>query len=251
MKIVQVEDRAELGRKAADKVIRQLRERPNSVITFPTGNTPLPMFRELAAAGKSHPGLFEQARFVTLDEYAGIGRDDRRRLLSWLNREFLVPAAIREQQVIAFDPEAEVEAECRRIEESVATLGGLDMAVLGLGPNGHLGFNEPGSSFDSRTRKVALAPESIASNSIYWGSEADVPTHGLTLGLANLREAHAVVVLVSGKAKADIVLRLLKEPISESIPASILRNCPQAIIIADRESLSLARQQFASFPAAD
>ena len=103
MKIVEVEDRADLGRKAAEIVIRQLLERPNSVITFPTGNTPLPLFRELVAASKTHPHLFEQARFVTLDEYAGIARNDRRRLLSWLSREFLVPAAIREQQVIAFD----------------------------------------------------------------------------------------------------------------------------------------------------
>jgi glucosamine-6-phosphate deaminase len=251
VKIVQVEDRADLGRKAAHMVVRQLRERPNSVITFPTGNTPLPMFRELAAAGKSDPGLFEQARFVTLDEYAGIARDDRRRLLSWLSREFLVPAAIREEQVAAFDPVAEAGAECRRIEGSLATLGGLDLAVLGLGPNGHLGFNEPGSSFDSRTRKVALAPESIASNAIYWGSEADVPRHGLTLGLANLREARTIVVLVSGKAKADIVLRLLKEPISQSIPASILRNCPQATLIADRDSLSRAQQQLPSIAATD
>lgn len=251
MKIVEVEDRADLGRKAAEIVIRQLLERPNSVITLPTGNTPLPLFRELVAASKTHPHLFEQARFVTLDEYAGIARDDRRRLLSWLSREFLVPAAIREQQVIAFDPMVEGEAECRHIEDSLKTLGGLDLVVLGLGPNGHLGFNEPGSSFDSRTRKVALAPESIASNSTYWGSEADVPTHGLTLGLANLREARTIVVLVSGKAKADIVLRLLSEPISESIPASILRICPQATIIADRESLAQARQQLSSIPATD
>jgi glucosamine-6-phosphate deaminase len=140
--------------------------------------------------------------------------------------------------VIAFDPLADHKSECQRIEETVTALGGLDMAVLGLGPNGHLGFNEPGSSFDSRTRKVALAPESIVSNSSYWGSMADVPAHGLTLGLGTLREARTILVLVSGRAKADIIARLLREPISESLPASILRLCPHSTLIADRAALS-------------
>jgi glucosamine-6-phosphate deaminase len=248
VKIVEVEDRTALGGKAAEFIIRQLQERPGSVMTFPTGNTPLPLFRELVAASRSYPGLFERARFVTLDEYAGIARDDRRRLLSWLSREFLIPAAIRDSQIIAFDPLADAEAECKRIEDSVEALGGLDLAVLGLGPNGHLGFNEPGSSFDSRTRKVALAAESIASNSTYWGSKADVPTHGLTLGLGTLSEARAIIVLVSGEAKADILLRLFSEPIGESIPASVLRLCPQATIIADRQSLSGVRKEFPSVP---
>ena len=240
MKIVEVENGNDIGQKAAEVVIRQLRDKPSSVVTFPTGNTPLPLFRELAAASKSHPRLFEHAHFVTLDEYADIARKDRRRLFSWLSREFFAPAAIRKEQVIAFDPSADDEVECRRIEERMEALGGLDLAVLGLGPNGHLGFNEPGSCFDSRARKVALAPESIVSNSTYWGSEADVPTHGLTLGLGTLREARAILVLVSGRAKAHIVSRLLKEPISEGIPASVLRLCPQSTLMADRESLSVA-----------
>jgi glucosamine-6-phosphate deaminase len=240
VKIVAVRDRDELGQQAAEFVVRQILEKPNSVVTLPAGNTPLPLFRELVAAAKSNPKLFERAHFVSLDEYADIAPNDRRRLLSWLDREFFQPAGIRKQQVIAFDPSAGGEAECRRIEERLEALGGLDLAVLGLGPNGHLGFNEPGSPFDSRARKVALAPQSIVSNSTYWGSAADVPAHGLTLGLGTLREARRVVILVSGPAKARIVFRLLKEPISESLPASMLRLCPNCILIADRDSLSEA-----------
>ena len=238
MKIVEVEDRDELGRQAAELVTRQMSEKPNSVVTLPAGNTPLPLFRELVAAARLNPKLFQYANFVTLDEYADIAPDDRRRLLSWLSREFFQPAGIRQQQVIAFDPSADDEVECRRIEERLEALGGLDLAVLGLGPNGHLGFNEPGSSFDSRARKVALAPESIVSNSTYWGSAADVPAHGLTLGLGTLREARRILILVSGLGKTGIVSRLLKEPISESLPASVLRLCPHGILMADRVSLS-------------
>src|SRR5688572_20111297 len=106
VKIIEVLDANDLGRKAAVLVIRQLTAKPISVITLPTGNTPLPLFRELVVAGKTHPHLFRSAHFVTLDEYADIAHHDRRSLLEWLNREFLKPAGIREQQVIAFDPTA-------------------------------------------------------------------------------------------------------------------------------------------------
>ncbi|MGH6875141.1 MAG: 6-phosphogluconolactonase, partial [Aestuariivirgaceae bacterium] len=161
-------------------------------------------------------------------------------LFSWLRREFLEPAGIHDQQVIAFDPLADHQADCKRIEETIAALGGLDMAVLGLGPNGHLGFNEPGSSFDSLTRKVKLAPQSIISNASYWGSVTDVPEHGLTLGLGTLRQARSIVLLVSGAGKAEIVSRLMREPVSEMLPASLLRLCPQSIMIADRACLTHA-----------
>jgi glucosamine-6-phosphate deaminase len=238
VKLTMAEDSQDLSRKAKDVVVHQLKTKTDSVIVLPTGNTPLPMFRELVAAGKCSPGLFRSARFVTLDEYADIALDDRRRLLSWLKRAFLDPAGIGSHQVTAFDPTAEHQIACARMEDAIASLGGIDLAVLGLGPNGHLGFNEPGSPFDSRTRKVALTAESIRSNAPYWGSEADVPRHGLTLGLGTLREARAIVLLASGAPKAAIVARLMQEPIGESLPATLLRLCPHSILLADQAALS-------------
>jgi glucosamine-6-phosphate deaminase len=203
-----------------------------------TGNTPVPMFRELAAVARTDPLLFQQARFVTLDEYADIGSEDRRRLLSWLNREFTSPAGIDQQRIIAFEPRADHLIECARIENAIAEHGGLDLAVLGLGPNGHIGFNEPGSAFASRTRKVALAAESIRSNASYWGSEADVPRNGLTLGIGTLREARSILLLASGASKAAIVARLMRGPVGEALPASVLRLCTNAILLADHAALS-------------
>jgi glucosamine-6-phosphate deaminase len=237
VKLLEAENSEDLGQKAAELVLRQLRAKPRSLITLATGNTPLPMFRELVAASKSQHHLFESALFVTLDEYADIGYDDRRRLLNWLRREFLEPAVIRDNQILAFDARGDHWADCQRIEGAIATLGGLDLAVLGLGPNGHIGFNEPGSAFDSVTRKVPLAPESIVSNASYWGTSADVPSHALTLGLGTLKRAKSIVLLVSGAGKAEILSRLINEPVSESLPASLLRLCPQSILIADRQAL--------------
>jgi len=238
VKLIEAEDPEDLGRKARDVVIGVLRAKPASLITLATGNTPVPMFRELAAIARTDPLLFHQAQFVTLDEYADIRSDDRRRLLSWLNREFTSPAGIDQQRIIAFDPAADHFSECARMEDAIAERGGLDLAVLGLGPNGHIGFNEPGSSFASRTRKVTLAAESIRSSAVYWGSEADVPGSGLTLGIRTLREARSILLLASGAGKAAIVARLLQEPVGEALPASVLRLCDSAFLLADRAALA-------------
>jgi glucosamine-6-phosphate deaminase len=237
VKLIKAKDHEDLGRKARDLVVRQLRTKPASLIALPTGNTPVPMFRELAAAARADPLLFHQARFVTLDEYADIAADDRRRLLSWLHREFTGPAGIDPQRITAFDPTADHVTECARMEDAIEDWGGLDLAVLGLGPNGHIGFNEPGSSFASRTRKVVLAAESIRSNASYWGSEAEVPRSGLTLGIGTLREARSVLLLASGAGKAMIVSRLLEDPVSEVLPASVLRLCPNSTLLADFAAL--------------
>jgi glucosamine-6-phosphate deaminase len=236
MKLIEAEDSNDFARKATELVVGQLKSKPNSLIALPTGNTPVPMFRKLVSRGDA--SLFRNARFVTLDEYSGIDVDDRRRLLSWLHRELLGPAGIGSHQLIAFDPTADHEVECARIEDAITSWGGLDLAVLGLGPNGHLGFNEPGSSFESRTRKVALTQGSIESNAPYWGSQADVPRYGLTLGLATLREARCILLLASGAGKAEIVARLMNEPIGAALPATILRLCPHSIFLADRAALS-------------
>ena len=110
---------------------------------------------------RREPSNFARARFVTLDEYAGIGPADRRRLLLWLRTALLDRIGVGEDRVVAFDPAAEPVAEAARVEAAIAAHGGIDLAVVGLGPNGHLGFNEPGSAFDSRARRVTLTPESI------------------------------------------------------------------------------------------
>ena len=176
-------------------------------------------------------------RFVTLDEYAGIRRDDPRRLFSWLKRELFDPLGIVASHIHAFDPQAAPEAEAERIERAITDAGGIDLAVLGLGPNGHLGFNEPGSAIDSRTRQVTLAVESITSNAAYWGSEAAVPHQAFTLGLGTLHEARQCLLIVSGMAKAQILARALEGPIEPDLPASLLRCHSNATVVADLAAL--------------
>jgi glucosamine-6-phosphate deaminase len=235
--IVEARDYADMSRRAADIVVGQVKDKPNSLLVLPTGNSPVGLFRELVERQNKGEVDFRDARFVTLDEYAGIGRDDPRRLFSWLMRELFDALSIAADRIDVFDPNAEPEAEAGRIERAIADSGGIDLAVLGLGPNGHLGFNEPGSAIDSRTRLVALAPESIVSNAAYWGSEAAVPRQAFTLGLGTLHEARQCLLIVSGTAKAQILARALEGPIGPAVPASLLRYHADAAVIADRAAL--------------
>ncbi len=237
MKVVTADDYDDLSRRAAGLVIDAVRDKPESVLVLPTGTTPLGMFRELTGAVAAGTADFGRARFVTLDEYAGIGPADRRRLLLWLKRELLDGVGVADDRVVAFDPAAEPLAEAARVEAAVAAWGGIDLAVAGLGPNGHLAFNEPGSAFDSRARRITLTPESIRSNAAYWGTEADVPREGFTLGLGTLRDARQLVLIASGARKLDILSRTLEGPIGEAVPATLLRVHPHATVIADRAAL--------------
>jgi glucosamine-6-phosphate deaminase len=238
MKVVTADDYDDLSRCAAALVIDAVRDRPESVLVLPTGATPLGMFRELAAAAAAGTADFGRARFVTLDDYAGIEAADRRRLLLWLRRELLDPIGIAEDRIVAFDPTAAPLEEAARIEAAIAGWGGIDLAVVGLGPNGHLAFNEPGSAFDSRARRITLTPESIRSNAAYWGAEADVPRKGFTLGLGTLQDARRLVLIASGAGKRDILARTLHGPIGEDVPATLLRVHPHATVIADRAALA-------------
>ena len=175
---------------------------------------------------------------MTLDEYADIRSSDRRRLLSWLNREFTSRAGIDPQRIIAFDPAADHLIECARIEDAIAEYGGLDLAVLGLGPNGHIGFNEPGSSFASRTRKVTLAGEFDTIERRLLGQRSRCAPQRPHIGIGTLCEARSILLLASGDSKAEIVARLIHDPVGEALPASVLRLCANAFLLADRAALS-------------
>lgn len=234
MKLVVTDTYEQLSDKAAALILAQVQNKPRSLFVLPTGATPLGLFRRLVEAGKAGHADFSAAIFAVLDEYAGIATSDRRSLCGWLRRELLDPLAISDDRILTFTPHGEPQVEAERMEHALAQNGGIDVAVLGLGPNGHLGFNEPGSAFDSGCRLVSLTPESIRSNAAYWGSEADVPRTGFTLGLGTLLAARDFVLMVSGAHKADILARTINGPASVDLPATIVHLHPNAIVLADR-----------------
>jgi glucosamine-6-phosphate deaminase len=241
MQIEILADETALSRRAADLVAETLAHKPDATLTFPTGNTPLALFRELVRRAKNNDIDFRQVRIIELDDYFGIAQDDPRNLYNWLERELLLPAGIKAAQVTRFQTDVtDVDAEIRRMESTVA-LQGIDLLFLGLGPNGHLGFNEPGTRFDTTIQVIDLTPESIASNANYWGGEDRVPRQGITLGLKSLMQAKQVVLLVSGERKADILAQLMSldaTQITTELPASILYRHPNARVLADEAAAS-------------
>jgi glucosamine-6-phosphate deaminase len=225
---------------AADVVSAVIRGKPDAAVSFPTGSTPLGMFDVLAARAARAEIDFAAVTVFCLDEYVGVTVEDPNSLTRWLREAFLnrigvTPGHLHTLPVTADDLVAAAAA----YEESINARGGLDLAILGLGPNGHIGYNEPGSSADSRTRVITLTPESRSQASAYWKGAVPIPHQAMTMGVATLLEAKRLVLLVLGEAKAVILRRTLEEPMSADIPASWLRIAgPRLTVVADKAATS-------------
>ena len=235
MELIIVDDYEALSRAAADQLIQAMREQPAAAIVAATGNTPMGMYIELAQYRSR--GLIDTSRLrvFQLDAYLGLAPDDHRALFSWTRRSFIEPLGIAEANVVrlAGDSPDPWEA-CRRYEAAVREAGGFDISILGLGPNGHLGFNEPPSPPEAPTRVVDLTPESIMSNARYWGGEDQVPRQALTCGMDLLLAARRTLLLVSGIHKHQVLHRALEGPQIPEVPASYLQSAPNVTVLADR-----------------
>jgi glucosamine-6-phosphate deaminase len=225
---------------AAEIVINHIRKNPNGLIVFPTGNTPLGMFDQLIKNYQRGRVSFKRSCLVELDEYFGIDLSAPCNLFAWLDRTLIQKVDFLPENVFRFNSAAqEPDVEIKRIETVIADKGGIDLLVLGLGPNGHIGFNEPGSSADSQTRVVHLSQESLLSNSRYWKEETVVPLQGITLGMNQILKARKVILLVQGSLKAEILHSTISSPITEKIPATFLRTLEHFVVLADQEAASL------------
>ncbi|WP_412030397.1 glucosamine-6-phosphate deaminase [Deinococcus yunweiensis] len=220
-----VPDSLALAGAGADWLAHRITRKPDLTILVATGQTPMGMYGHLAARVQAGTLDCSRVTAVQLDEYMGLEPDDPRSLRGWMERAFVFPLGIR--NVVPLDDPATFTARLR-------DLGGLDVAVLGLGPNGHLGFNEPPSSPDAPTREVTLTPESLESNRGYWDGLA-VPTQAITAGMDVILAAHETLLLVSGTHKQAILGAALDGPQTPDVPASFLRRTALTVL-ADREA---------------
>jgi glucosamine-6-phosphate deaminase len=222
---------------AADAIAAVVRRTPDALLLLATGDTPMGAYRVLADRHARGELDTSQLRVAQLDEYAGIAHDDRRSLYGWMERSFLAPLGVPAERTIRLDAVLPPDAACRAYDMAVAAAGGFELAVLGLGPNGHLGFNEPPVDRDAPTRLVPLTPESIVSNARYWGDEEDVPAEALTCGLATMLAARQILLVVSGPHKREILGRTLDETPTPDVPASWLQDAPgDVVVLADRDA---------------
>ncbi|ABG04691.1 glucosamine-6-phosphate isomerase [Rubrobacter xylanophilus DSM 9941] len=242
MRVRVLHDYEALSLAAAEEVAETLRSRPDAVLLLPTGTTPLGMYRRLAEMHRRAGLSFARATFFNLDEYLGLPPDHVASYRAYMHRNFysLVdadPRRIHCPNGAAPDPEAE----CERYEAEIRRCGGADLCVLGIGRNGHIGFNEPGAPFGSRTRIVRLAESTRRVNARDF-EEGRVPEHAITVGMATIFESRRILLLASGASKARAVAAAIEGDISESVPASLLRRHPDAAFLLDGEAAAgLAR----------
>ena len=229
-----LEDNAALARAGADLVGSLVAAAPSASIVVATGETPMGIYGELARDREA--GLLDTSRLrvVQLDDYVGVGPDDPRSLFGWMVHSFLDPLGIPLERVERLPTQGDLEAGCAAFDRSVDTSGGVDLAILGIGANGHLGFNEPPSEASSMTREVELSRSTIDANARYWGTHTAVPPRAVTMGLAPLLRSRRIVLVASGAGKRDIVERALRGPMTPDVPASHLRLAADAIVLLDR-----------------
>ncbi len=192
------------------------------------------MYQELGE--RRHQGGLDASglRVFQLDEYLGLGPDDHRSLYGWTIRSFVEPLGLPVANLVRLRGDAsDPAAACLAYEEAVNAAGGIDLAILGLGPNGHLGFNEPPVDPDAATRIVELSEKSIESNGRYWGACDQVPRRAMTAGMSVILAARRTLLVVSGAHKRDILRRTIDGPVTADVPASYLRLSPDVTVIAD------------------
>src|SRR5215211_2004786 len=224
-----------LSRIGADWLQEAISAKPDAAIVVATGDTPMGVYRELAERRACDLTDTSQLRVFQLDAYLGLEPDDRRSLFGWMRRSFIEPLGITEANVVRLAGDAPDPWEaCRRYEAAVHEVGGFDISILGLGPNGHVGFNEPPSRPDAPTRVIDLTPESITSNARYWGDMEQVPRQALTCGMDLLLAARRTLLLVSGAHKHQILHRTVEGPQTPDVPASYLQSASNVTVLADR-----------------
>ena len=234
MEIVICPSYEELSKKAARVVADLVRGKPNAILGGATGSSPVGLYKELIRMHKEENLDFSHVTSFNLDEYVGLPSDHPQSYHYFMfdnlfNHINISPGNVHVPSGVADDPEAF----CEWYEDRIEECGGIDLQILGLGSDGHIAFNEPGSSLASRTRKVTLAEPTIDDNARFFETKADVPIHAVSMGVGTILEARKLLMVVSGANKADALAAAVEGPVTCMCTASALQLHPDAIVFAD------------------
>ncbi|WP_141014326.1 glucosamine-6-phosphate deaminase [Nocardioides sambongensis] len=235
MEVVPLAGAEEIGRVAADVIESVVRRRPEAVLGLATGSTPLPTYRELVRRHRAGEGpSYRRVRCFNLDEYVGLPDGHPESYRATIARELTDDLGIEPGRVAGPDPSPAGLADAgERYEAALEAVGGVDVQLLGIGSDGHLAFNEPGSSLGSLTRIKTLTEQTRQDNARFFGSLEEVPHHVLTQGLATILRARHLVLLASGAGKAEALAAAVEGPVSASCPASVLQHHPHVTVLVD------------------
>ncbi|MCF6387063.1 glucosamine-6-phosphate deaminase [Mycobacterium sp. MBM] len=235
MEVIIVGGAREIGTLAADAIGALLDRKPDAVLGLATGSSPLAIYDELVTRCAAGRISFSQVRGFTLDEYVGLPAEHPESYRNVIDTVFVsrvdfAPGAVQGPDGLAVD----IPAACAAYEEAIRVAGGIDLQILGIGTDGHIGFNEPGSSLASRTRIKTLTAQTRSDNARFFGDDIDaVPTHCLTQGLATILDARHLVLVATGRQKAEAVHHLVEGAVSAMWPASVLQHHPHVTVLLD------------------
>lgn len=240
MKIIVTKTYEELSRKAANLFASQLILKPNSVIGLATGSSPIGMYQELIRIYNAGDIDFKEVVSFNLDEYIGLSPDNEQSYHYFMEQNLFSHVNLRPENIhipsgIALDMEVAAKTYDKMIEEA----GGIDVQVLGIGNNGHIGFNEPDVKFEARTHIVELEQDTIEANARFFNSIEEVPTKAISMGIKNIMQSRKIVLVATGEGKAKAVQGMIEGPITPELPASVLQLHPDVTVILDEAAASL------------
>lgn len=239
MRIIEAQDYKDMSRKAANIISAQMILKPESVIGLATGSTPIGVYDQLTEGYKKGDLDFSKIHTVNLDEYKGIDAENKQSYHYFMNQHLFSRVNIELQNTFVPDGMNEnQDEECQRYEKLIAGLGGVDLQLLGLGHNGHIGFNEPAEVFVKQTHCVSLSEKTIQANQRFFESKKQVPKQAYTMGIGTIMSARKILIIISGEDKAEAVKKSFGEEISPHVPASILQLHHDVTVIADKAALS-------------
>ena len=239
MRIIRAKDYEDMSRKAAAVLAAQVTVKPDCVLGLATGSTPIGTYDCLAQWCKEGVLDFSRVSTVNLDEYRGLDHENDQSYYYFMHKHLFDRVNIDAARTNVPDGmEPDSDKECRRYEDLIASLGGLDLQLLGLGHNGHIGFNEPAEVFDKETHCVDLTESTIEANKRFFASADDVPRQAYTMGIGTIMRAKKILVVASGEDKAEIVAKAFFGDVTPSVPASILQMHPDVTVVADAAALS-------------
>lgn len=242
MKIIRAKDYKDMSRKAANIISAQVIMKPNCVLGLATGGTPVGAYAQLVEWYNKGDLDFSEVTTVNLDEYRGLPKEHPESYWSFMHKNLFDHVNIRPEAIHLPDGTNPDAADaCAKYNDIIHSVGGIDLQLLGLGPNGHIGFNEPADAFVKGTNKVALTASTIDANARFFASRDDVPTHAYTMGIGSIMKAKRVLLVVNGEKKAQAVKDCFFGPIKPQAPGSILQLHPDFTLVADEAALSLVK----------
>lgn len=237
MRIIVATNYDEMSKKAADIVASQIILKPESVVGLATGGTPVGFYRELIKIHKDGKFSFKEVKTFNLDEYYGLDKDNTQSYHYYMMDNLFKHIDMNIENVnIPSGTAKDIEIECKTYEAKIKSAGGIDIQVLGIGTNGHIGFNEPDVKFEAITHLVKLDEETIEANSRFFNSIEEVPKSAISMGIKTIMHAKKIVLLASGSEKAKVIERMINGDITPDLPASILQLHPDVTLILDKDA---------------